>query len=255
MQRYETKYGVLYNCDYNEVINDIQDNSVDLLLTDPPYGISKEIKITRGRNGMKFMVSSDISLYFGKWDDFENFDDCMNFTYRWLDAVNRVIREGGMFVTFFDKDKINFISRYLQEKYNYKLKGYFAYIKTNPVPQARKVKWMNAWECAVLLQKQGGKLTYNYQLGQQADYIQLPSCGGKERTAHPTQKPLKLIELFIKYWTNEGDVVLDPFSGSGTTAVACIKLDRRYIAIEKDEKYYEIVKNRIEEYSSQAMLF
>lgn len=69
--------------------------------------------------------------------------------------------------------------------------------------------------------------------------------GGKERTTHPTQKPISICELFIKYWTNENDLVLDPFVGSGTTAVACKILGRNYIGCENNPEYFTIAKQRI----------
>lgn len=238
-----------------DLVNIIEDKSIDMILTDPPYGISNEVIISRSRSCMKYKGNTNIVYDFGEWDKFEYRDSCLQFTYKWVDAVESKLREGGIFVVFYDRDKINYISHYLQDKYGYKNKGYFAYIKSNPVPQARKVKWMNAWECAVLLQKPNGKLTYNYQLGQQADYIILPICGGKERTEHPTQKPEKLFELFVKYWTNEGDTVLDPFAGSGTTAVVCEKLNRNYICIEKDDNYYKIMEKRLANYKEQIIMF
>ena len=92
-----------------------------------------------------------------------------------------------MLVSFFDRDRINFLSHYLQSQYGFKCKGYFSFIKQNPVPQARKVKFQNGWEAAVMLQKPDGKLTFNYENGQQPDYIILPICSGNERTEHPTQ--------------------------------------------------------------------
>lgn len=95
----------------------------------------------------------------------------MNFTKRWVDLVVPKLRGGGMLVSYFDRDRINFLSHYLQSQYGFKCKGYFAFIKQNPVPQARKVKFMNGWEVAGMWQKPDGKLTFNYENGQQPDYI------------------------------------------------------------------------------------
>jgi site-specific DNA-methyltransferase (adenine-specific) len=238
---------ILYQGDALKILPTLPDESIDFIFTDPPFMISKEVKITRSKNPLKNYKykGKDISLYFGDWDVFKSETDYWKFTFKWVDECVRVLKKGRVFATFFDRDKINFLSRYLQKKYNFKCKGYFAYIKRNPTPQARKVKWMNAWEEIGLWQKQGGKLVFNYQLGQQPDYIMLPICQGKERTEHPTQKPEKLVELFIKYWTNEGDWVLDPFVGSGTTMVVCKKLNRNCIGIEINEKYIEITKKRL----------
>lgn len=233
-----------------QILKEIPDNSIDMVLTDPPYFISQEIKITRGRNRIIFK-GSDINLDFGPWDrQWENEKEFYKWTFKWIDECVRVLKPGRILSIWFDRDKINFISCYLQKKYNFKCKGYFAMLKSNPVPQARKVKWSNDWEEIGLWQKAGGKLVYNYQLGQQPDYMMVPIVGhtsgidGKVRL-HPTQKPVAVAKLFISYWTNNGDIVLDPFTGSGTIPVACYLLDRNFIGIEIDEKYQKLAEKRI----------
>jgi len=236
-------FQILVLGDCREVMKKIPSESIDLVLTDPPYGISKEVVISRKRNLGKFR-GSDIILDFGEWDKFSDLKEFLNFTFQWVDECIRVLRPGGMFISYFDRDKINFLSYYLQ-KNGFKSKGYFAHIKSNPVPQARKVKWMNAWEIVGLWQKNGGKLTYNYQLGQHPDYMIVPIVSGKERLKHPTQKPEKIIELFIKYWSNEGDIILDPFVGTGTTLKVAKDLKRSCIGIEINPEYFEMAKRRI----------
>lgn len=225
-------------------MEEVDDNSVDLVKTDPPYGISKEVKITRGRNKMKFK-GPDISLDFGEWDNFKDEKEFWSFTFAWIDEIIRVLRPGGIFAIFFDRDKINFVSRYLQQK-KFKFKDYFAFIKSNPVPQARKVKWQSGWEMGGIWQKPGGKLTYNYELGQQKNYIISPICSGKERYKHPTQKPEKVIIPFILYWSNEEDIVLDNFAGTGTTLALARRYKRRWIGYETNPKYYKIAVERVE---------
>lgn len=240
----------------NQIIKDdcfnilpkIPDNSIDLIFTDPPYFISNEVVITRGRNKMKFK-GTDIVQDFGSWDKFNSLDDYFKWTFEWIDLMVKVLRKGGMFCSYFDRDKINFISRYLQDKYNFKIKGYYADCKSNPVPQARKVKWMNGWEIIGMWQKPDGKLTYNYQLGQAKDWGIRPIVGHTTKEdgerCHTTQKPLSVAQKFIAYWSNPDDIVLDPFVGSGTTAIACKKLGRKYIGIEKEEKYVNACKKRL----------
>ena len=227
-----------------EVMKEMESNSVDLVVTDPPYGISSEVRITRGRNKMKFK-GPDIILKFGDWDVFEGLEEQMKWTFQWIDECVRILKKGRIFAMWFDRDKINFVSHYLQRKYQFKSKGYFAHLKSNPVPQARKVKWMNGWEIIGLWQKPGGKLVYNWQLGQQKDYMIVPIVSGKERLNHPTQKPEKIVELFIKYWTKEGETILDPFIGSGTTGAVAKKLGRNFIGIEVSKEYCGLAEKRI----------
>ncbi len=194
---------------------------------------------------MKFK-GPDIVHFFGDWDKFDNMDAFMKYTYSWIDGCDRILKPGKMFISYFDRDKINFISYYLQNK-GYKIKGYVADCKSNPVPQARRVKWMNGWEIIGLWRKSGGKLTYNYQLGQHKDYFIRPIVGGKERTKHPTQKPLSVIKDFVLWWSNENDIILDPFFGSGTTGVVCLMNNRNFIGIESNLDYYNLAVKRLNE--------
>ena len=104
-----------------EAMKLIPDKSVDLVLTDPPYGIANEVRITRGRNTMKFK-GPDITHNFGEWDKFASIDDFMKWTFPWVCEASRVLKEGGMFISYFDRDKINFLSQFLQ-RMNYKTIG------------------------------------------------------------------------------------------------------------------------------------
>jgi len=236
------------NGDCLEVMKNIPNESIALILTDPPYMISKEVIISRGRNRMKFK-GNDINQNFGDWDKFNSFDEFLLWTYKWVDEAVRVLKNGGMFCSYFDKDKINFLSKYLQDKYNFKLKGYYADLKSNPVPQARKCGWMSGWEIIGLWQKPNGKLTYNYKLGQAKDWGIRPIVGHTTKEdgerSHPTQKPISIGSKFISYWSNEGDIILDLFCGTGAFLVAAKKLNRNFVGIEKDAKYVKIAESRI----------
>ena len=240
-----TDTGICINGDSLEVMKDIKSESIDLVLTDPPYNISSQLLIKRNSNPGKFK-GKDINYNFGKWDNFESNHDFMEFTYQWIDECVRVLKKGSLFISYFDRDRINFMSHYLQDKYNFKCKGYFIQIKSNPGPQCRRVKWSNGWEMAGLWQKPDGKLKYHYELGEHKDYMIVPIVSGKERTEHPTQKPLVIMKDFIRYWCDEENIVLDPFAGSGTTLVATKELNRKYIGIEREQKYCDIAKERLE---------
>jgi DNA modification methylase len=231
-----------------EIMKGIPDGSVDLVLTDPPYAISNEVTITRGRNRMKFK-GKDIKHDFGEWNRFSSLDEFMNWTYNWVDEAVRILRNGGMFCSYFDRDKINFLSAFLQKHFSFKLKGYYADLKSNPVPQARKVKWMDGWEIIGMWQKPGGKLTYNYHLGQAKDWGIRAIVGHTTKEDgernHPCQKPTRLGEKFISYWTNEGDIVIDPFCGTGAFLVACQELNRQFVGIDIDPVYCKIGEQRL----------
>lgn len=231
----------------------IPNESIDLIVTDPPYGVSKNDKISRKRDKGKFR-GKDITLNFGDWDIFYSEKDFFEFTFKWLNECIRILKKGGMLISYFDKERINIISYYLKN-HGFKTKDYFAHIKSNPAPQARKVKWMQGWEIVGLWQKLGGKPTFNYQLGQQTNYMIVPVVNMKERLNHPTQKPERIIELFVKFWSKEGDIVLDPFAGVGTTCAVCVRLKRRFIGIEINEKYCKIAEERLRKIDKSISYF
>ena len=214
----------------------IDSKSVDLILIDPPYEISRE---TNFQNGELTGTDTDrfrISMDFGDWDkNFTNLEEVFKQGYR-------ILKDGGTMICFYDLWKIETIKRYYENN-KFKQIRFIEWLKTNPVPINSKINYLsNAREIAVLGVKKS-KPTFNssYDNG----VYQYPICHDKGRF-HPTQKPLELIkELIIKH-SNEGDVVLDCFSGSGTTGVAAIQTNRQFIGCEINPEYYEQSKKRIE---------
>lgn len=214
----------------------IDSKSIDLILIDPPYEISRE---TNFQNGELTGTDTDrfrISMDFGDWDkNFTNLEEVFKQGYR-------ILKDGGTMICFYDLWKIETIKRYYENN-KFKQIRFIEWLKTNPVPINSKINYLsNAREIAVLGIKKS-KPTFNssYDNG----LYQYPICHDKGRF-HPTQKPLELIkELIIKH-SNEGDIVLDCFSGSGTTGVAAIQTNRQFIGCEINPEYYEQSKKRIE---------
>jgi DNA modification methylase len=131
----------------------------------------------------------------------------------------------------------------MADKYKFKQPRVCQWQKSNPVPINSKLNYLsNAIEYFFTFVK-GKKPTFHsvYDNG----VYRYPICHGKERYEHPTQKPLQLITDIVNKHSNPGDLVLDNFAGTGTTAHACILTDRKYIVMERDEKYFEIIKSRI----------
>jgi len=221
--------------DCMEVLPKIPDASINLILTDPPYNISKRDKITR--RGGKFGMAKDITLNFGEWD----FGKIKPEDY--LPEIVRVLKPNGVLVMFYDKLWLGIIGLWLQEEFGFRVRYIGSWVKRNPAPQARKVKWQNGVENFLIATKnEGSGHHFNYKLGQSPDYF-VTSVNYKH--LHPTQKPLDLIEWIVNYWSFEGDLVLDPFLGSGTTMEACLQLNRNCIGIDIDEKYIKITKERV----------
>ena len=233
---FHTDNGVLLCGDCLEVMREIPDGSIDLILTDPPYNVSKK-RESITRNGGKFGIAQPIKLDFGEWD----FGDV-----EWRDFLGDFIpllKAEGVLVLFYEKLKLGLIGTYLQENYEFQVRHIGAWLKSNPAPQARKVKWQNGLELFLIATKnKGSGHHFNWRLGQSTDYF---THSVSFKHFHPTQKPDALIEWIIKYWSFENDLVLDPFIGSGTTAVACERLNRKWIGIEISEKYCEIAQERI----------
>jgi site-specific DNA-methyltransferase (adenine-specific) len=222
-----------------EELSKIKSNSVDLVLIDPPYIISRDSNFTKySEETSKEMVSKygSISIDFGDWDKEElNWDILLKEYYR-------ILKKGGTLLTFYDIWKSNEIKE-SADKYKFKQPRVCCWTKTNPVPINSKINYLsNANEYFFTFVK-GGKPTFNSKYDNAL--YKYPICHGKERYKHPTQKPLALIKELIEKHSNPGDLVLDTFAGTGTTAHACILSDREYIVIEREEEYFNIIKERL----------
>ena len=235
---------MIINDDCFNYISKIPSKSVDLILVDPPYLISKKSGFTNysdKTNSDMITKYGKVSIDFGEWDKEEINWDLLFIEYY------RVLRDGGTLIFFFDIWKSTIIKE-IADKYKFKQARIGQWQKTNPVPINSKVNYLsNAIEYFFTFTK-GKKPTFNsvYDNG----VYKYPLCHGKERLDHPTQKPLGLISDLLLKHSKPGDLVLDTFAGSGTTGHACILNDRDYILIERDEKYFDILKKRIEELST-----
>jgi len=221
------------NDDCLNILSKIESNSVDLILTDPPYLISRDSNFAKGSVNKKFNV---ISIDFGEWDK-----EPLNFETLYKEW-KRILKTGGTLIIFYDIWKSNELKE-SAEKVGLKQPRVCQWVKTNPVPINSKNNYLsNAIEFFFTFVK-GGKPTFNssYDKG----IYNFPICHGRERTEHPTQKPLELIKNLILKHSKEEDVVLDCFGGSGTTAVAALETLRNFILIEQDEYYCKLSKDRI----------
>jgi len=220
-----------------EIMKNIPDKSIDLILTDPPYNISQKNKIFRDyRSGQR----ADISFDYGDWD--YEFD-----ILPVLEESKRILKQYGQWIIFCSEQQIGMYRKWLEK--NGHFKQIIIWEKTNPLPQFRKCGYRQATEIIMWAYKEKPtkkEQHFNFLLQEEMKNIfRFPICGGKERTKHPTQKPYKLIEELLKRHSFKGDMILDPFAGSGTTGVACHNLDRNYILIEKEPEYCKIARERI----------
>ena len=224
----------LYCDDCFNVLKEIQDKSINCIITDPPYQISRESGFKSG----KLQKYKTISIDFGEWDH-EQLD-----IHSLLTEYYRVLVGGGSVIMFYDIFKLESLCN-IAKVVGFKQLRVCYWEKTNPVPVNARTNYLsNARECFVTMVKGSNPTFHSYY---DNGVYRYPICSGKERTKHPTQKPLDLIAEIVKKHTNENDLVLDTFMGSGTTGVACTILGRDFIGIEKDENYFDVAKKRIEE--------
>jgi site-specific DNA-methyltransferase (adenine-specific) len=265
------------NEDGLQYLRKINNNSVDLILTDPPYIISKdsgmnthynEVKMNEENNvkevkteeewenykmeneieddsgkdnyikygtiyGKKYCVKTD----YGEWDN--NFS--MEILEQFIQIYYKKLRRGGTLIMFFDLWKVTDLKNLL-EKYNFKQIRFIEWIKTNPQPRNSHVNYLTNCREIALIGVKGGNPTFNssYDNG----IYNFPLQGGKNRF-HPTQKSLLLFEELIQKHSNENDVVLDTFLGSGTTAIACKNTNRNFKGCEISSEYYEKIMELI----------
>lgn len=230
--------------------NQIDEGSIDLIIADPPFNLGKK---------------------YGKNQDNLKRHEYQDWCYKWLDECIRVLKESGHFYIMNIQDNIGFIQLYLQEK-GLNFRNIIAWKNSSmPVKNRYCINYQ-----PILYFTKSKDFTFNYQAENHISKAAIPygrknkanlmidqwsdipfvSGGcmaskeaifqpGTKKKAHPCQMPIRLAERMIKFSTKENDIVLDPFFGSGTTAIACLNLNRQFIGIEAEEKYFQLTQERI----------
>ena len=227
-----------------ELMKEIPDNSIDLIITDPPYGISRTTNFMSGKPTGNDTDRFRVSMDFGDWDyDFNQLQDVIIEAYR-------VLKNSGTMICFYDLWKLTILKNFY-ENAGFKQIRFVEWIKTNPVPLNSKINYLtNSREVAVCgVKKSNPTFNSSYDNG----IYKYPICHNKERI-HPTQKPVELIQDLIIKHSNENEAVLDPFLGSGTTCVAAINTNRKYIGFEIDGAFFNVAEQRIKEAESKRSL-
>lgn len=238
---------ILVNDDCFNYLDKIKSKSVDLILVDPPYLISRNSNFQKHSDLTDpfFVTKYNMSIDFGEWDKKE-ID--WNLLFR---EYYRVLKVGGTLIIFFDIWKSSIIKEFA-DKYKFKQPRVCSWVKNNPVPINSKVNYLsNAVEYFFTFIK-GKKPTFNSEYDN--GIYKYPLCHGRERLDHPTQKPLGLINDLVLKHSNPGDLVLDTFAGSGTTGHSCELNNRDCILIEMNEKYFEILKKRLNSINKETSL-
>ena len=231
-----------------EFLKTLEKNSVDLILTDPPYEISRDsgfisslTKPDGTPQSEKTLRRFAVDLDFGEWDK-QNLD-----LLPLLQEMYRVLKPSGTLIMFYDHWKTETLKNMMEDS-KFKQTRKIRWLKTNPVPRNSKINYLtNAVEEAVLGVKIS-KPTFNSEYDN--GIYRYPIYHGKDRF-HGTQKSLKLFEELIRKHSNEGDLVVDCFLGSGTTAVAALKTKRNFTGCEIDNGTYIHMKERVKKYENE----
>lgn len=233
----------LRNGDCLEEFKLIDDQSVDLILTDPPYNLGNfmtERQAGLQRMRENFFVSAG-------WDNLPSTDWEVAMDQFFANAA-RVMKIGGSMVCFMAVIKVETLIKIAQRNgFYYKTTG--VWHKTNPMPRNMNIQFVNSTETWVYFTFGRKTGTFNNEGLLIHDFVETSVTPVSERKhgKHPTQKPVKLMEYFVRLLSNPGDVVLDPFMGSGSTGVASKRLGRSFLGVELGKDYFSIAEARIAE--------
>lgn len=224
----------IYLDDANVKVQELIKNNVIVnhIITDPPYMISKN-------NNFQTMNAKRTGVDFGEWD--KSFD-----LYQWIDDYCKILDKDGSIIIFCSYLYISNIINKLENN-NIVAKDIIIWQKSNPMPRNVSRRYVQDMEFAIWGVKKNAKWTFNKpdNIPYLRSLYKYPLVSGNEKTFHPTQKKLELLEDLIKVHTNENDLIIDPFMGSGTTCLACKNLNRKCIGIEITKEYFNIAKNRL----------
>lgn len=235
-----------------DVMRSLPENSVDLIFADPPYNLQLRGDLHRPDN-------SKVDAVDDHWDQFSGFAAYDKFTREWLAAARRILKPTGAIWVIGSYHNIFRVGAALQDA-GFWILNDVIWRKSNPMPNFRGKRLTNAHETMIWASKsEGAKYTFNYEalkslnegIQMRSDWV-LPICTGHERLkddkgdkAHPTQKPESLLHRILVGSTNPGDVVLDPFFGTGTTGAVAKMLGRDWIGIEREASYREVAEKRL----------
>lgn len=243
---------IIIEGDCIDLLAQIKDKSIDFIFADPPYNLNLGSQLLRPDGSEVVGVKEE-------WDRYESFGAYDKFLEGWLTHCRRILKPSGSIAVIGSYHNIFRVGAKLQDL-GFWIQNDIIWRKSNPTPNFRGTRLTNAQETIIWASanaKKAPKFNYkslkagNDDSQMRSDWL-LPICQGAERlrdasgrSLHPTQKPLRLLERLIAMTTNEGDIVLDPFAGTGTTGVAAARLNRRFIGFERDPAYASAAKARL----------
>lgn len=230
--------------DSREIIKRIPDNSIDFILTDPPYNLGQHSTGNIPLPGRTAM-NNDVA----EWDmiDFN--------PEEWADEFIRILKPTGNLFIFTSYNQLGRWYNSLDHKFD--TSNFMIWHKTNPAPKIFKAGFLNS--CEMIFTCWNKKHTWNFiSQAEMHNFIESSICMKPERLSnpkHPAQKPVTILKKMIEIASNENDIVFDPFMGVGSTGVAALELNRRFIGVELDEVYFDAAKKRVNTALAQGDLF
>ena len=244
----------LYHDDCLKILEEIPENTFDMIFADPPYMLSN--------GGITCQNGQVVSVNKGKWDKSQGFEQDFEFHKKWLSACKRVLKKNGTLWISGTYHSI-YSCGFAMQLLGYHILNDISWFKPNASPNMCCRYFTASHETLIWARKdKKTKHTFNYELMKNGDFssdfikkpntqmrsvwaIGTPKKSEKTFGKHPTQKPLDLLERIILASTNEGDLILDPFMGSATTGVAALKHNRKFVGIEKEKEFVELAEKRL----------
>jgi site-specific DNA-methyltransferase (adenine-specific) len=246
----KTKTFVLYKDDTLKLLPLIPDESIDMIFADPPYFLSN--------GGITCHAGKMVSVDKGKWDVSNGIEDNHLFNQRWLSQCQRILRPNGT-IWVSGTAHIIYSIGFAMQGLHFRVLNDIAWFKVNPPPNLSCKYFTHSTETILWAAKnQKSRHYFNYSLMKKLNnnkqmlslwHIKAPGREEKIYGKHPTQKPMKLLERIIQASTRKGDVVLDPFNGSGTTGLQAYLQGRKYIGIDSEKEYLDLTKKRFKDIS------
>jgi site-specific DNA-methyltransferase (adenine-specific)/modification methylase len=235
--------GEIWCIDARQKIAEMPDNSIDMILTDPPYNLGKY-----STGNIKMSWRSDFNNDIATWDmkDFVPAE--------WTAEFTRILKPSGNLFAFTSYNLLGGWHAAFDPLFD--TFQFMVWHKTNPAPKLYKAGFLNSCELIVCAWNKGHTWNFGRQ-NEMHNFIQAPICMGHERVRdpkHPTQKPIRVLQHILKVASKEGDLIFDPFMGVGSTGVAALNMDRRFLGFDKEVSYVQAAKSRLEESTGRTAI-
>jgi site-specific DNA-methyltransferase (adenine-specific) len=250
---FKDKNFVLYHQNSIDILNELPEESIDMIFADPPYNLSN--------GGFSVQSGKMVSVNKGDWDKSKGFEDDYDFHYKWMEACKRVLKPGGTLWVSGTYHSIYQCGHALQSL-GYHILNDVSWFKPNASPNLSCRFFTASHETLIWARKEKkAKHTFNYDLMKTGEWpedaikkpglqmrsvwsLNTPKKSEKKFGKHPTQKPLDLLRRIVLASTNKNDIVLDPFTGSSTTGIASVMNGRKFIGIDMEKEYLDLSKKR-----------